>query len=367
MCGWFLHTKDAGQVVICGYIWPPGRGRRRMSVLTNDRLEEYKQFLESSPKGHFAQSKEWSYVKSEWKNEIIVSRDQDGKINGGISVLIRKVPFFNATLMYAPRGPVCDVHDKKVIAALMEDVRALAKKHRAFLFKIDPDIEADDTEFVDMMKSFGFKQKSASKNFEGIQPRFVFRLDVKGKTEEEVLASFHSKTRYNIKVAIKNDVTVTVGKREDIGKFQEIMLETGLRDGFVIRSKEYFEKMFDQLGSHIRLYVARHEGEIIAGTLAILYGNKVWYLYGASSNAKRNVMPNYLLQWEMIKWAIEGGCNLYDFTGVPYYNVETHPNYGVFKFKSGFNGRVISYAGEFDYPLIPVLGKALRTYLKKKK
>ena len=62
--------------------------------------------------------------------------------------------------------------------------------------------------------------------------------------------------------------------------------------------------------------MAFHEGTPIAGTLAIWFGDKVWYLYGASSNHHRNLMPNYLLQWNMIQWALEKKCRIYDFRGV---------------------------------------------------
>ena len=99
--------------------------------------------------------------------------------------------------------------------------------------------------------------------------------------------------------------------------FSDLMLTTGVRDGFVTRKPEYFSAMLDNLGEHARLYMAFDPNDIpIAGTLAIHYGDKVWYLYGASSNEHRNLMPNYLLQWRMIQWAVETKCRIYDFRGV---------------------------------------------------
>jgi lipid II:glycine glycyltransferase (peptidoglycan interpeptide bridge formation enzyme) len=84
----------------------------------------------------------------------------------------------------------------------------------------------------------------------------------------------------------------------------------------VIRPQAYFGKMMDCLGENARLYMAYYEGKPVAGTLAVLFGDKVWYLYGASSGRYRSVMPNYLLQWEMIRWAVENRCRIYDFRGV---------------------------------------------------
>jgi len=60
-------------------------------------------------------------------------------------------------------------------------------------------------------------------------------------------------------------------------------------------------------------------------------------------------MPNYLMQWNMIKWAIESQCDIYDFMGIPHCDEENHSNYGVYRFKKGFNGEIVKYAGEFDY------------------
>ena len=95
------------------------------------------------------------------------------------------------------------------------------------------------------------------------------------------------------------------------------------------------------------------EGTPIAGTLAIHYGDKVWYLYGASSNEHRNLMPNYLLQWSMIQWAVETGCRVYDFRGVSGDVSEDNPLYGLFRFKQGFGGDFTEFVGELDLVLDP--------------
>lgn len=96
------------------------------------------------------------------------------------------------------------------------------------------------------------------------------------------------------------------------------MIEIGARDGFIIRPLEYFEKMYDELGpEHMKVLMAYYEGKPISGVIPIMYGNKTWYLYGASSNEYRNVMPNYLLYWEMIKISIARGDDMFDLRGVP--------------------------------------------------
>lgn len=294
------------------------------------------------------QASNWGLVKTAWTREIVVSRNKDGEIVGGIAVLIRKVPGLPYTLMYAPRGPVCDIHDKAVVTDLFAGVRALGVKYKAYMFKIDPDVLATDRDFMALMGSFGFELHGDGKNFDSIQPRFVFRMNIEGKTEDEVLASFQSKTRYNIRVALKHNVEVKIMDKSALKEFVSIMKTTGSRDGFATRPIEYFEGLLDSFGEHARLYMAYHEGKPVAGTIAIQYGDKAWYLYGASSNEYRNIMPNYLLQWEMIRWAIETKCSIYDFRGVSGDLSPENPLYGLYRFKKGFNGDLVEFCGEFD-------------------
>ncbi len=320
-----------------------------VEFVTKETLEEYENFIASHPKGHFLQSYAWSKQKPEWTWEGMIVRGEDGAIRGAMSVLIRKTPALPYSIMYGARAPVCDIHDEKTLSELLEGAKKLAAKYHAYVFKLDPDISIEDTEFSDIMTRLGFRHRDTGKNFSGIQPRFVFRLNVEGRDEEELMASFHTKTRYNIRVAERKGVEIKLCGNEAVGDFSDMMLETGVRDGFVVRNREYFENMLKNLGDNCRLYMAYSGETPIAGTLAIHYGDKVWYLYGASSNKYRNLMPNYLLQWNMIQWAVELGCRIYDFRGVSGDLSEDNPLYGLYRFKKGFNGDFVEFTGEYDY------------------
>lgn len=324
-----------------------------IEIINDSTLNEYEDFIKSHQKGHFMQSKVWAGVKPEWVWEAVALRDENGKICASVSVLIRKLPYLPYTLMYAGRGPVCDIHNKEYLSKLLEGLKQLAKKHNCYSLKIDPDVKTTDTEFIKIMKEIGFTQAEDSKNFEAIQPKFVFRMDVLGKSEEEMMAFFHSKTRYNIRVAERKGVVVKISGEEMLDDFSNIMLQTGLRDGFVTRPRSYFKNLLEKMGDNARLYMAFLDGQPIAGTLAIYFGDKVWYLYGASANEYRNVMPNYLLQWEMIKWSLEKGCRVYDFRGVSGDISEDNPLYGLYRFKKGFNGEFTEFCTEFDYVFKP--------------
>ena len=320
-----------------------------VEFVTKETLEEYEAFIENHPKGHFLQSYPWSKQKPDWTWEGVFVRGDDGKIRGAMSLLIRKVPYIPYSIMYAARAPVCDITDKATIEELTDGARSLAKKYNAYCLKLDPDISVTDEEFPKLMSSLGYKRHDTGKNFSGIQPKFVFRLNVEGKTEDELMASFHSKTRYNIRVAERKGVEIRLCGKEAVGEFADMMLETGVRDNFVVRDAKYFKNMLDNLGDKCRLYMA-YSGDIpIAGTIAVHFGDKVWYLYGASSNKYRNFMPNYLLQWTMIKWAVECGCRIYDFRGVSGDLSEDNPLYGLYRFKKGFNGDFVEFTGEYDF------------------
>ena len=324
--------------------------------ITEKTLPEYEAFVQSHPKGNFAQSYLWGKQKPMWQWDAIAVRGEDGAIRGSLAVMTRKVPGIGRTLMYGCRGPVCDLDDRETFSQLLDGAKVLAKKYKSYVIKIDPDVPSSNTAFSSMLQSFGFRAKEGGKNFEAIQPRYVFRLNVEGKTEEELLANFHQKWRYNIRLAERKGVTVRICGKEMVPAFSDLMLTTGVRDGFVTRKPEYFAAMLDNLGEHARLYMAFDPNDTpIAGTLAIHYGDKVWYLYGASSNEHRNLMPNYLLQWRMIQWAVETHCRIYDFRGVSGDVSEDNPLYGLFRFKQGFGGDFTEFVGEMDLVLSPVI------------
>ena len=329
-----------------------------MRLLEEKDKQEYKKFLESHDRCNFQQSLEWGNVKTSWKKEVILSEDKDGNIRGSLCVWIRKIPIFG-NIMYSARGPVCDLYDEEITKDLREGADLLAKKYKAFVLRVEPDILKSDEEFRKIITKNGFKIKDDSKDFKDeIQPRFVFRLNLKGKTEEEIFSELHQKTRYNVRLATKKGVVIKEGTREDLKEFHKIMIETGERDNFIIRSLEYFEKMYDEMApNHMKLLMAYHEDKPISGIIPIMYGNKVWYLYGASSNSHRNLMPNYLLQWTMIQEAIKMGADMYDFRGVSGVVDESHPQYGLYRFKKGFNAEFTEFIGEIYIPYKPLVYK----------
>lgn len=337
-----------------------------MEIITKEQYAEFEAFTKNHRAGSFMQTLQWTEVKFNWDYECVVSRNGQGEIQGAMLILIRKVPLIGRTLLYAPRGPVCDLHDYAVIADLLEGVKAVAKKHKSYLFRMDPYILEDDVDFIENIKKMGFAFTPNMPDFTTFQIRNNYMLDIEGKTEDELLQQFHSKWRYNIRLSARKGVTCDwYNKKNEIDEeklndFYELMKTTGDRDGFIIRPKEYFRRMLTALGEdHCRLYLCYKDGKALSGAITTQYAGKTSYVYGASANEARNLMPNHLMQWTMIQWALENGDFVYDFQGIPNYDDETSPNYGVYRFKKGFNGQVVTFAGEFDY----VFSKATQKFV----
>lgn len=323
----------------------------KTEIVNRNNCGELDAFVASHPKGHFLQTGVWGKVKDDWKWFGVICRNDAGEIVGTLAVLGRQISKLPYHMLYAPRGPVCDLADKEVFNALIDAAKAEGKKLNGYMLKIDTDVPADNEDYAAMIKEAGFVQQPRFENFEGFQCRYVFRLDISGKTADEVFASFAAKHRYNVRVALKHGVEVKLCGAEAAEDFYKIMVETGERDGFHIRSADYFAKIVNTFGDNAHLYLAYYEGQPIAGSLAVHWGNKVWYFYGASLSSQRNVMPNYLVQWTMIQWAVELGCDIYDFRGVSGNLDENGPLYGLYRFKKGFNGDFIEFMGEADMVL----------------
>lgn len=309
-------------------------------------VEKYNEFVRNREHTSALQDLNWAYVKKEeWTHEAVYL-EKNGNITATMSMLIRTfVKGFS--MIYVPRGPVCDAYDIATIKELINEAKSVAKKYNAFVIKFDPEAVYDE-KLAALYKQAGFKVQNKDKH-SLIQPIQNMILKIKGKTEEEIFKGYSEKTRYNIRVAEKKGVTVRWSRdEEDLKKFYELSEITAERDGISLRDYNYYKRMLDAYDEkHLRIYIAEHEGQALSGAIALNYGGKLFYIYGASSNEKRNLMPNYLMQQTMIRWGVETGCAEYDFGGV----FEINKANGLYRFKEGFCRQegVTNFIGEVDY------------------
>lgn len=237
--------------------------------------------------------------------------------------------------------------------------------------RFDPDVSFSSPEDRDLF-NYGMKMVSYAdrlklrKNSVDIQPPDSTLVDLTG-TEEEILEKMHSKWRYNIRLSERKGVVIhrylgnDINLSEKIDKFYELTKITNARDGNASHAKIYYADLIKSSAEEISkgrdvpvisLYIAEHEGEEIASIMTLFSHDEAIYLYGASSNNKRNLMPNHLLQWTAMKDAKAYGSKYYDMYGMPPEGKdENHPMHGLYMFKANFGGKNIHRTGSWDIPL----------------
>lgn len=340
-------------------------------ILSKEKYGEYEEFLQNQSGSSFTQNLNWTKVKNTWGYEVVVTRDENGKIVGGMLILIKTIPVFGLSLLYSPRGMVCDYHNKDVLKELLSGAKMVAKKHRGYLFKIDPYILATDEEAINNLKELGFEFTPGLKHGETIQTRHNYMLlNLKGKTEDEVFMTIGAKSRNCIKGSKKKGVVCKKYPSSEIDKFYEIYSMTGNRNGFAIRPKEYLQRFIDAFGDDAAMFICSIDGDSICGGISVCTSERCCHVYGATSDKHRNLNANYLMQWEMIKWGLSKGCDIYDMQGITIDPEENEHLYGVYLFKKSFKcGEVVEYAGEFDYVFNKFLNKMAthaQNYIMKK-
>jgi lipid II:glycine glycyltransferase (peptidoglycan interpeptide bridge formation enzyme) len=316
-------------------------------------------WLESSPGGgHILQSYEWGEFKRElnWEPVRLVL-EREGQVVGLGQFLAYDTPLVPGTLMYCAKGPWLPWEDKEAVRAFFRGVLEVAECHGAHTVKIEPEVGEQQTQVKALLSEMGFRRFRWDLNF-----KTTMIVDLH-PSEEKLLANMKGKTRYNVRLAARKGVRIVEDNSPEAREhFWGMFEQTAERNGFVIRrSRDYqlavLQAMDDAGRAH--LFFATHERDRLAAMLIYTFGNKCWYMLGASTNEKRNLMSNYLLQWEVMRWAKRRGIRYYDMVGVPSPDNldESNSLYGVYRFKAGFGGEIADFMGCLDLPVKPVRAK----------
>ena len=351
----------------------------------------------------FLQVPSWAGAKAEWRNESVGWFDGDELVGAGL-VLLRQVPKVKRFLAYLPEGPDIDWTGARTGRPLGDWLDPLAAHLRAigaFAVKMGPmavvrrwhadtlkaaiaegtarrlrDVTPDETwpeaiAVSDALRELGWSQKpDMGAGFGDVQPRYVFQVPLAGRTEDDLLAGFNQLWRRNIKKAEKAGVEVTHGGYDDLPAFHECYVETAERDRFTPRGLAYFQRMWRAMEAEdpqrLTLYLARHEGRVLAATTLVRVGTHAWYSYGASSNTGRDVRPSNAVQWAMIRDCLAGGCDVYDLRGISDTLDPDDHLFGLIQFKLGTGGHAQEYLGEWDLRLRPLMSRAVDAYLARR-
>jgi lipid II:glycine glycyltransferase (peptidoglycan interpeptide bridge formation enzyme) len=365
---------------------------------------EHLAFLAAQPSASFLQTPAWGRVKSDWGRESL-GWFRDDTLVGAALVLFRRLPRVGRSLAYLPEGPVID-WDTEDLGSWLSPLTAHLRERGAFAVRIgppvvtarwtaaqvkegiaDPEVHrlgevpphergVTGARVVSQLRALGWREQGSEGGFAAGQPRYNFQVplvddDGKPRSEADVLAGMNQLWRRNIKKADKAGVVVTRGSAaDDLAAFHALYVHTAGRDGFTPRPLAYFTTMVDALSSEdpgrITVWLAHHEGDLVAATIAIRVGTHAWYSYGASSTEKRDVRGSNAVQWAMIRDALDAGAEVYDLRGITDTLDADDPHVGLIQFKVGTGGKAVAYAGEWDLPLNRLLYKAFELYLARR-
>ena len=335
--------------------------------------ETWNTLIASFPKPHILQTWQWGEIKSRfgWTPSYRVWGDEYNP-DAAALILQREIPLagFAARLrvLYAPKGPLLrDWGNGNLRKQVLDDLQELARQRGAIFLKIDPDVElgsgvpgepkAESNPLGGALQS-ELQARGWRYSAEQIQFRNTVLIDLT-VSEDKMLARMKQKTRYNIRFAARKGVSVRIGTANDFELLYRMYAETSARNGFVIRSLDYYQALWRTFFSADMLdpLIAEVDDEPIGAVMLFRYAGRSWYIHGMSRELHREKMPNYLLQWEAMRRAKALGCREYDLWGAPETFDESDSMWGVFRFKRGLGGEVSRTIGAWDYPVKPLYYK----------
>ncbi|MBJ7610107.1 MAG: peptidoglycan bridge formation glycyltransferase FemA/FemB family protein [Candidatus Dormibacteraeota bacterium] len=297
--------------------------------------------------GHVLQTRAWGEFKRRWGWRPTYWIAGAGGRDVAVLFLRRLLPGFG-TLWYAPKGP--GVLDPADVVEVLSDRRAM---RGAFLVKVEPEIEESVADRASWRRA-GLRKSPADVQLS----RATIIIDI-DRDDDELLASFKPKTRYNIRLAGRRGVEVTPVPPTDanLAIMYALMASTRERAGFFLRSQRYFTQCWalQAASGQGQLFFATYQGAVLAGLFATYLGVHGWYKEGGSTKEHSAMMAPHLLQWEVMRWLRSRGVRSYDLVSVPPSSQlnEDHPLYGLYRFKSGFSETITDFVGTWDLPLRP--------------
>ncbi|WP_435269953.1 lipid II:glycine glycyltransferase FemX [Streptomyces sp. 1222.5] len=361
--------------------------------------EVYRAFLASRAGSRLAPSflqwPSWAGVKEGWHPQLLGwgprTGGEAGELSGVALVLLRPFPGTRKYFAYLPEGPVADWAGADLDGWLTPLLRHL-RASGAFAVRIGPspdyrrwdaagikagagpgrrvtDVLACEVDplgavVAERLRARGWRRCGGDEDDSDAQPRFVFRVPLAGRGVDDLWSGLSQEWRRNIRRARKAGVEVTVGGPAELPAFHRLLRITEDRDGFRLgRSLAYYERQYAALNAEdpdrMRLYLARHQGEILAAHTMIRAGRRVWYQTGASADHRREVRPSNALQWRMMRDAHALGAEVYDMRGVSSVLDPGDRRFGLLRWKLGTRGQVVETLGEWETPLDGAANQAL--------
>ena len=284
---------------------------------------------------HPLQSWEWGEFRQQMGIDVV--RIENWQLT------FHAIPYTPWTVGYFPKGPLPN-------RQMIDTLTKLGKEKHAVYIQLEPDATT------------GSVPLPASHH--PMFTTYTFILDLT-KSESELMASMHSKTRYNIKVAQKHGVQIQEDNSDEaFTQYQRLSAETTDRQGFYAHSPRYHRTMWETLKKTniAHLFTATLNGETLAAWVLFSWNKTIYYPYGASSRNHREAMAPQLLLWEIVKWGKKQGYTSFDLWGAIGPDPDPKdPWYGFHRFKEGFHPTLVKFVGSYDLIISPVLYRLYKT------
>lgn len=307
---------------------------------------------------HVIQSWKWGEFRKKMGLDLVrLGHFEGNKLISAYQLTFHAVPFFGQTIGYLPKGPAPD-------EAMVKALKDISVAKKAAFIKIEP-LQQSSGQARDKLLRLGLIQSKKS-----LFTKYNFLIDLT-KSEDQLLAAMHQKTRYNIGVARKKGVRVHEStKSADFEIYLKLYFETTERQKYFGHTPAYHRLVWEILkpANMTRLLVARyqasgtrHKVPLVAWML-LNFGDTLYYPYGGSSTEYREVMASNLVAWEAIRLGKKMGLKTFDMWGALGPGVEGNdPWYGFHRFKAGYGGTHVEYVGTYDLVLKPALYNILNT------
>ncbi len=316
--------------------------------ISKEERDFWDQSVRDFPLAHPLNAYGWGQVRTidGWDPFYFVAKEGE-VVKGMIMVLVKKIPGTGHSIMYAPKGPICDPDDRQTLKFLFQRIQEEGKMVRAIFLRIDPNISEDRYDKTnDPFKDEGFIHLDHRWSFWN-SPRDVYRINLdSAATEEELFLSIDRDARRCVRKAFKEGVTIRPAKSlDELREFYQIFREFSVGKGFMCRQYYYQKALWDNYitKGNGRLFLAIYQGKIIGGLICVLFGKGCLAMHMGTPHKYSKLQTYYAYVWESIRWAKEQGCSWYSFRGVG-----TTPSQE--RFKRKFGPKVVPLVGYYDFP-----------------
>lgn len=311
----------------------------------------WQEVIKKFPEANFLQSPDYGKM-----NEILgdkaIEEDFGGK--GRALMIVRNAK--RGRYLEIPCGPLLDYSDKKSVTSAFKKIAEIAKKEKCVFVRVRPQL-VNTLENLQLLANLGLKK---SPMHLAAEHTVIIDLD---KPEDELLADMRRQTRYEVRRAAKQGITVEKMQGEEIFKeFHKVQAETAKRQGFVPPNLKTLMAEREAFGNNIAIYVAKtSEGSPIAYGMIIKDGKEGDYYEAASTDLNRKMPGAYALLWQVMKDLKVEGYERFNLWGIAPAGQPNHRYAGVTTFKTGFGGEVVEYVPAHD--LVITKSKYLKNWI----